>query len=127
MKRETIKVPGRKPSPILNPAVRVGELVWTAGHTGSDPQTGTMPDDFEAQVRNTLDNLSQALEAAGSSWASAVKVNIYLRNIADRPRFNDIYLRYVGEDRPGRTCIGNVGFEGNTLVEVEVVAAVENR
>lgn len=125
MKRETIKVPGRKPSPILNPAVRVGDLVWTSGHTGSDPATGQAPDDFESQVRNTLDNLSKALEAAGTSWKSAVKVNIYLKDIADRPKFNELYLKYVGEDRPGRTCIGNAGFEGNTLVEVEVVAVVE--
>ena len=125
MKRETIQVPGKKPSPILNPAVRVGDLVWTAGHTGSDFETGKTPDDFEAQVRNTLNNVGKALEAAGSSWKSAVKVNIYLTDIGLRPKFNEIYLQYVGEDRPGRTCIGNVGFEGNTLVEVEVVAVVE--
>ena len=125
MKRETIKVPGRKPSPILNPAVRVGDLVWTSGHTGSDPETGQTPADFESQVKNTLDNLSKALEAAGASWKSAVKVNIYLKDIADRPKFNELYLKYVGEDKPGRTCIGNAGFEGNTLVEVEVVAVVQ--
>ena len=125
MKREVIGVPGRAPSPILSPAVRVGDLVWTAGHTGTDPQTGQMPDDFEAQVRNTLDALGEALEAAGSSWKSAVKVNIYLTDIALRPSFNQLYLQYVGEDRPARTCIGHAGFEGNTLVEVEVVAAVE--
>ena len=125
MKRETIKVPGRKPSPILSHAVRVGDLVWTAAHTGSDAHTGETPDDFEAQVRNSLENLRMALEAAGASWNSAVKVNIYLTDIALRPTFNQLYLQYVGEDRPARTCIGNAGFEGNTLVEVEVVAAVE--
>ena len=125
MKRETLKVPGRKPSPILSHAVRVGDLVWTAGHTGSDPETGQTPDDFEAQVRNSLENLRMALEAAGASWASAVKVNIYLTDIADRPKFNELYLKYVGEDRPARTCIGGAGFDGNTRVEVEVVAVVE--
>jgi 2-iminobutanoate/2-iminopropanoate deaminase len=125
MKRQIVSVAGRKPSPILNPAVRVGDLVWTAGHTGSDPSTGQMPDDFAAQVKNTLDNVGAALQAAGSSWKSVVKCNIYLADISQRPIFNDLYLKYVGEERPARTCIGNAGFEGKTLVEVECVAVAE--
>ncbi len=125
MKRELITVPGRQPSPILNPAVRVGDLVWTAGHTGRDPKTGQMPDDLETQTRNTLDAIKAALEAAGSSMASVMKVNIYLSDIALRNRFNEIYLEYFPADRPARTCIGNAGFEGNTLVEVECVAVAQ--
>jgi 2-iminobutanoate/2-iminopropanoate deaminase len=125
VKRQTFQVPGRRPSPILNPAVRVGDLIWTAGHTGSDPATGQSPDDFDAQVRNTLNNVKAAVEAAGSSLASVVKVNIYLTDISLRPAFNKIYLEYFPTDQPGRTCIGNAGFEGNTKVEVECVAVVE--
>ena len=125
MKRQLITVPGRQPSPVLNPAVRVGDLVWTAGHTGRDPKTGQMPDDLETQTRNTLDAIQAALEAAGSSMASVIKVNIYLSDIALRNRFNEIYLEYFPADRPARTCIGNAGFEGNTLVEVECVAVAE--
>ena len=125
MKRQLITVPGRQPSPVLNPAVRVGDLVWTAGHTGRDPKTGQMPDDLETQTRNTLDAIQAALEAAGSSMASVIKVNIYLSDIALRNRFNEIYLEYFPADRPGRTCIGNAGFEGNTLVEVECVAVAQ--
>ncbi len=125
MKRQTISVPGWTPSPILNPAVRVGDLIWTAGHIGSDPQTGEVPDGIEAQTRNTLDAIKAVLEAAGSSMRSVLKVNIYLTDISLRPKFNDIYLEYFPEDRPARTAIGNAGFDGNTLVEVECMAVVE--
>jgi 2-iminobutanoate/2-iminopropanoate deaminase len=125
VKRELITVPGRQPSPILNPAVRAGDLVWTAGHTGRDPKTGQMPDDIETQTRNTLEAIKAALEAAGSSLASVIKVNVYLSDIGLRNKFNEIYLEYFPADRPGRTAIGNVGFEGNTLVEVECVAVAE--
>jgi 2-iminobutanoate/2-iminopropanoate deaminase len=125
MKREVISVPGRPPSPILSPAVRVGDLVWTAGHTGRDPRTGQMPPDLETQTRNTMDGIKAALEAAGSSLSSVIKVTVYLSDIGLRNKFNEIYLEYFPADRPGRTAIGNVGFEGNTLVEVECVAAVE--
>ena len=124
-KREVITVPGRAPAPHLSPAVRVGDLVWTAGHTGRDPNTGEMPDGIEAQTRNTLENIKAALEAAGSSWNSVVKVNVYLSDIALRNTFNEIYFEYVPTDKPGRTAIGNVGFEGNTVVEVECVAVVD--
>jgi 2-iminobutanoate/2-iminopropanoate deaminase len=126
MKRETISIPGRAPSPILSPAVRAGGFVWTAGHTGRDPRNGQTPDGIEAQTRNTLENLKAALEAAGSSLASVVKVNVYLTDINLRDTFNEIYLEYFPEDRPARTAIGNAGFEGNTMVEVECVAIVDD-
>jgi 2-iminobutanoate/2-iminopropanoate deaminase len=84
-----------------------------------------MPDGIEAQTRNTLDSLKAALEAAGSSMRSVLKVNVYLTDIGLRPQFNQIYLEYFPEDRPARTAIGNAGFDGNTLVEVECVAVVE--
>jgi 2-iminobutanoate/2-iminopropanoate deaminase len=124
MPREIVTVPGRSPSPILNAGCKIGNLVWTAGNTGNDPTTGVSPDDFDAQVRNTLDKIKATLEAAGSSLDQVLKVNIYLSDIKLRPRFNEIYLEYFPKDQPARTCIGNAGFDGNTKVEVECVAVV---
>src|SRR5215211_5861327 len=124
-KRELMTGHARASAPPLSAAVRLRYLVWTAGHTGRDPKTGEMPDGIEAQTRNTLENIKAALEAAGSSWNSVVKVNVYLSDIALRNTFNEIYFEYVPSDKPGRTAIGNVGFEGNTVVEVECVAVVE--
>jgi 2-iminobutanoate/2-iminopropanoate deaminase len=124
-KRQAVQIQGRTSAAHLSPAVRVGDLVWTSGTTGRDPATGEMPDGIEAQTRNTLDNLKAALEAAGTSWDNVIKVNVYLADINLRPQFNDIYLQYAPSDRPSRTAIGSVGFEGNTLVEVECVAVVD--
>lgn len=127
MQRQTIVVPGQAPSPILSPAVRAGDLVWTSGHVGRDPRTGEMPEDIESQARNALEALKAALEAAGASLSSVIKVNVYLADIGLRQRFNQVYLQYFPADRPARTAIGNVGFEGKTLVEVECVAVVDGR
>ena len=125
MKREIVNVPGRSPSPILNAGCKIGNIVWTAGNTGSGPD-GKTPDDFDAEVRNTLDKIKATLEAAGASLDSVLKVNIYLSDINLRPRFNQIYLEYFPKNQPARTCIGNAGFDGNTRVEVECVAAIES-
>ena len=126
MKRDVILPAGATPGGILSPGVRVGDLIWTAGSTGRNPETGVTPDDVEGQTRQTLENLKRIVEAAGSSFASVIKVNIYLTDISDRPAVNEIYKEYFPSNPPGRTCIGNAGFEGNTRIEIEMVAVVES-
>jgi 2-iminobutanoate/2-iminopropanoate deaminase len=124
MQREVIQPAGTTPGGILSPGIRVGDLLWTAGNTGRNPETGVTPDDIQGQTRQTLENLKRVVEAAGSSFANVVKVNIYLTDIADRPAVNEIYKEYFPENPPGRTCIGNAGFDGNTRIEIEMVAVV---
>jgi 2-iminobutanoate/2-iminopropanoate deaminase len=122
MAREVIRPAGIGPNAILSPGVRVGELIWTAGHTGRNPETGQTSDDIREQTRQTLENVKRVLEAGGSSMSNVVKVNIYLADIKDRPAVNEVYQQYFPSNPPGRTCIGNAGFDGNTLIEIEAVA-----
>jgi 2-iminobutanoate/2-iminopropanoate deaminase len=126
MSREVVVPAGVTPGPILSPGIRVGNLLWTAGHVGRNAETGETPDDIKGQTRNTLENLKRVLEAGGSSLANVIKVNIYLADIKDRPAVNEVYQEYFPKDPPGRTCIGNAGFDGNVLIEIECVAAVNS-
>lgn len=125
--RQTILVKGVSRAPSISQAVRAGDFIWTAGVLGGDPITGTIPDDLETQTRNALDHLKRILEAAGSSLKSVLKVNIFLRDISDRPAVFKIYGEYFLQDPPGRTIIGNAGFDGNALIEIEMVAMVERK
>ena len=125
MSREVVIPAGVTPGPILSPGIRVGNLLWTAGHVGRNPETGESPDDIKEQTRNTLNNLKRVLEAGGSSLANVVKVNIYLVNIKDRPAVNEVYREFFPSNPPGRTCFGGAEFDGNTLIEIECVAAVD--
>ncbi|MCC6174841.1 MAG: RidA family protein [Chloroflexi bacterium] len=124
MKREIIQPFATAPSRILSPGVRVGDLIWTAGHVGRDPVTGDMPADIQGQTRQTLRNLQTVLEAGGSSLANVVKVNIYLKDIADRDAANEVYLEFFPVDPPGRTAIGGAQFGPGVLIEIEAVGAV---
>jgi 2-iminobutanoate/2-iminopropanoate deaminase len=125
-KREVIRPAGVAPNNILSPGVRVGDLIWTAGHVGRDPDSGETPADIAGQTRNTLKNLQSVLEAGGSSLGSVVKVNIYLADIADRPAVNEVYTEFFPENPPGRTCIGGATFGPGVLIEIEAVAVVES-
>ncbi len=126
VKREIIRPAGVPANRILSPGVRVGDFIWTAGHVGRNPETGEIPSDIRGQTRQTLQNLKAVLEAGGSSLGSVVKVNIYLKDIADRAAANEVYREFFPTDPPGRTAIGNAGFEGGVLIEIEAVAVVES-
>ena len=127
MSRDVVIPAGVTPGPILSPGIRVsGDLLWTAGHVGRDAETGETPDDIKAQTRNTLKNLQRVLEAGGSSLENVVKVNIYLVNIKDRPAVNEVYQEFFPKNPPGRTCFGGAEFDGNVLIEIECVAAVNS-
>jgi 2-iminobutanoate/2-iminopropanoate deaminase len=126
MKREVIRPAGMGPNAILSPGIRIGDIIWTAGHVGRNPETGVTPDDVAGQTRETLQNLQRVLQAGGSSLSSVVKVNIYLADIADRPAVNEVYQEFFPSDPPGRTCIGGAQFGPGVLIEIEAVAVVES-
>ncbi len=125
MKREIIRPEGAPSNPILSPAARFGNLVFTAGMVGTDPATGQLAgDDVQSQGRQTMRNLQATLEAAGTSLEHALKITAFVAELEDRPAFNEVYVEFFEGDPPPRTCVqaGRLG-EG-ILVEVEVVAGI---
>ena len=87
-----------------------------------DPETGSAPDGFEDQVRQTFENLGPILEAAGSGFDEVVKVNAYVTDLTRFARFKEIYKEFFAQDPPARTTVGAdlLGI----LVEVDCVAVV---
>jgi reactive intermediate/imine deaminase len=86
-------------------AVRGGDTVYLAGQGPWDPQTGEPPDGFEEQARQTFRNLEAAARAAGASLADAVRIGVYLRDMADFPVLNKVYEEFVPSPLPARTTI----------------------
>jgi 2-iminobutanoate/2-iminopropanoate deaminase len=122
--KATIQPAGYPTNPLLSPAVKVGNLVYTSGLVGRVPGTGHVPDDIAAQSRQTLQNIETVLQAAGSSLDQVVKLTIYLVNLDDKQTFNAVYQEFFPTNPPARTCIECSRLDPQFLVEVEAVAAI---
>lgn len=105
-------------------AIRVGDLVFTAGQLGTDPATGEMADGVGAQADRALRNLEAILHAAGSGLDRLVKVTVFLVDIGDWPAVNEVYAAIVPEPYPARSAFAVKALPRGALVEIEAVAAV---
>ncbi len=105
-------------------AIRVGNLVYTAGQIGLDPSSGTLQEGIEAQTHQVLSNLRAVLEAAGASLSTVVKTTIYLVDMADFALVNQIYGAYVSDAPPARSTVAVASLPLGALVEIEAVAYV---
>jgi 2-iminobutanoate/2-iminopropanoate deaminase len=103
-------------------AVIANGFVYVAGQGPMDPATGTMPDSFASQVRQTLRNLQIILKGAGADLKDVVKVNAYLSDVTRFQEYNAIYKEFFISDPPARTTIGCqlVGIQ----VEIDCVAVL---
>ncbi|AUM01369.1 RidA family protein [Zoogloeaceae bacteirum Par-f-2] len=102
-------------------AVRVGDTVYLSGQIGLDPATMQMVDGFEAQTVRVFDNLKAVAEAAGGSLADAVKLNIYLTDLSNFAKVNEIMARYFNEPYPARAAVGVKELPRGALVEADAV------
>lgn len=106
-------------------AVRCCHFVYTAGQIGLDPQTGKMVEGgVVAQAEQVMKNLAAVLEAAGSSLSQVVKTTIFLRYMKDFAAVNEVYARYIGEEKPARSTVAVAALPLGALVEIEIVALV---
>ena len=115
------------PAGAYSQAIKVGNLVWTAGMGGLDSSTGELlyPNDVAKQTVKALENLQETLEAAGTSLEHAVRVGVFLRDISEWGTFNDAYKAFFPKDPPARTTVGAGGLPMEGMcVEIDIVAVV---
>lgn len=101
-------------------AVVVGDLIFVAGQVPRHPQTGQVEPSIEAQTHQVFANIKAILEAAGSNLGQVVRVDVYLSDMDNFQRMNEVYRTYFDESYPVRTTVGAVlrGFD----VEITVIA-----
>ena len=106
-------------------AVISGGFAFLSGQIPLDPATGQMVEgDVAAQTERVLENLKAVLEACGSSLARVVKTTVYLKDLGDFPRMNEVYARYFLESPPARATVEVARLPRDARVEIDAVAAV---
>ena len=96
-----------------------------SGQLGMDPETGNLAEGVEAQAGKALANIAAILEAAGLEMKDVVKVTIFLTDMGDFPKVNEVYAGYFSEPWPARACVAVAGLPKGALVEVECIAALD--
>ena len=123
MSRESIHTE-RAPQAIgtYSQAVRAGDTVYLSGQVPFDPATMQMVGGgVEAQIRRVFDNLQAVAQAAGGSLADAVKLTIFLTDLAHFPQVNEIMATYFSKPYPARSTIGVAALPRGALIEIECV------
>lgn len=102
-------------------AVRLGDVVYISGQLGVR-RDGTLPEPFQDEVRQALENVSTVLRAAGSSLSLVAKVNIFVTDFSRLGEMNEVYAGYFPH-RPAKTTVEIARLDKGARIEVEVVAA----
>ena len=105
-------------------AVRWGDLIFVSGQIPIDPATSqVVGDDVAAQTERVLKNLAAILEAAGASLGQVLKTTVYLRDLNDFGKMNEVYARFFSEQPPARATVQVARLPRDVSVEIEAVAA----
>jgi 2-iminobutanoate/2-iminopropanoate deaminase len=124
MKREVIRSE-RAPKAIgpYEQALKLDGWVFTSGQIPLDPKSGAMVEGgIGAQTRQVLENLRGVLEAAGTSMGRVVKATVYMTNLADFQKMNEVYAEYFPQDKPARSTVGVASLPRGALVEIDLIA-----
>lgn len=119
----TVVAPPKAPKAVgpYSQGIVAGNLVFTSGQLPLNPETNAMPAGIEAQTRQSLDNVKAVLEAGGSSLDKAVKVVIFVKDLNDFGKVNEIYGAYFTKNPPARSCVQVARIPKDALIEIEAV------
>ena len=106
-------------------AVIANGFLFTAGQIALDPVSMQVVEgDIVAQTEQVLRNLDAVLASAGASWSDVVKTTVFLTDMRDFARMNEVYARAMGDARPARSTVQVSGLPRGVLVEIELIAAL---
>ena len=103
-------------------AVRAGDMLFTSGQLGLNPETGVLAEGVRAQADQALKNLGAILHEAGLDYKDVIKTVVFIKNMADFKTVNEVYAQYFTANYPARSCVEVAALPMDGLVEVECVA-----
>ena len=103
-------------------AIEVNGMVYTSGQIPVNPATGEIADSIEGQARQVMENVKNLLEAAGTSMGNVVKTTVFIKDMNDFGKINEIYAEYFEGACPARSCVEVARLPKDVLMEMEAVA-----
>lgn len=106
-------------------AVVAGGVLYTAGQIPLDPASGQLVEgDIVPQTQQVMANLTAVLAAAGATWNDVVKTTVFLQDMGDFPRMNEVYSAALATARPARSTVQVSALPRGVLVEIDLIAHV---
>ncbi|WP_186428683.1 RidA family protein [Clostridium sp. BSD9I1] len=105
--------------------IMVGDLVFLSGQIPVNPNTGeivTGEDAIVAQTHQSMTNVKSILESQGLNFNNVIKSTVFITNMDDFPKVNEVYAQYFEEAYPARSCVQVAKLPKGALVEIEVIA-----
>lgn len=103
-------------------AIEVNGMVYTSGIIPVVPETGEIPEGSPAQAKQALTNLSNLLEAAGTSMDKIIKTTVFIKEMNDFGAINEVYQTFFSADFPARSCVEVARLPKDVLIEIEAIA-----
>jgi 2-iminobutanoate/2-iminopropanoate deaminase len=102
-----------------------GNLVFVSGQIPINAQTGEMAESIEEQARQSLTNVKNILEAEGLTMANVIKTSVFLADLGDFAKVNEVYATFFKEPFPARSCVEVSAIPKGAKVEIECIAVKE--
>ena len=103
-------------------AIEVNGMIYTSGVIPVVPATGVIPEGVEAQAEQAIGNLAALLEAAVTSTAQVIKTTVFIKDMNNFGKINEIYAKYFTGTYPARSCVEVARLPKDVLIEIEAVA-----
>lgn len=104
-------------------AIEVNGMVFTSGVIPVDPATGVIPEGVEAQATQAFTNLTNLVETSGAAMSQVVKTTVFIKEMNDFGKINEIYAKFFKEPYPSRSCVEVARLPKDVLLEVEAIVA----
>lgn len=102
-------------------AIITGNMLFTSGQIPINPATGEIPEGVEAQARQALTNVKNLIEASGASIDNVVKTSVFINDMNDFAKINEIYAEFFTEPYPARSCVEVARLPKDVLLEIETI------
>jgi 2-iminobutanoate/2-iminopropanoate deaminase len=105
-------------------AIRIGDFLYTSGQIALDPESGQfLFGEIEEETEQTIKNISAIIQAEGLNLENVIKTTVYLSDLKNFERMNQVYEKYFSENKPARACVQVAALPKGAKVEIDAIAA----